>query len=202
MAFNLPSQGKIPQKVYIGFSGGVDSMAVAHYLMNRRNISLIFIDHGDNTNDHIAKNVVVNFAQENVIPLDLYHIEGKIPSGVSHEDYWRKYRYEVFHSYTDPVITCHHLDDCVETWVWSSLHGCGKIIPYQNKNVIRPYRMLKKQRFYNYCEHHGLTWYEDPDNLNTKYMRQTIRHELMSGIRKVSPGIDKVIRKKVVEDFS
>ena len=61
----------------------------------------------------------------------------------SQEEYWRDIRYDWLERCTErDVITGHHLDDCVETWVWSSMHGTGKIIPYsRNDRIFRPFRL-------------------------------------------------------------
>ena len=54
------------------------------------------------------------------------------PSGESLEEHWRNERYKFLHS-DDPVITGHNLDDVIEWYLFSSLHGQSKIIPSQSK---------------------------------------------------------------------
>jgi tRNA(Ile)-lysidine synthase len=118
----------------------------------------------------------------------------------SWEEYWRTQRYEWFHSFDVPIITCHHLDDCAETWIFTSLNGEGRIIPYANKNVIRPFRLNRKSEFTNWCRNKNVPWVEDISNEDTDYMRNFIRHEIIPKALVVNPGLHKVIRKKVLED--
>jgi tRNA(Ile)-lysidine synthase len=91
------------------------------------------------------------------------------------------------------------LDDCTETWIWSSLNGFGKVIPYRNMNVIRPFRMNRKYEFVDWCERKSIEWIEDKSNSDTKYMRNFIRHELMPKALVVNPGLYKVVAKVVKE---
>ena len=115
----------------------------------------------------------------------------------SMEEYWRNERYR-FLKGLGPVITCHHLDDCVETYVWSSLHGTPKVIPLVRDNVLRPFLTTRKQDFVYWCESHNVPWIEDESNKNTKYTRNYIRNEMMPHVLKVNPGIHTLV-KKIVE---
>lgn len=189
-------QGTIPRQVAVACSGGVDSMAVVDFLSSNHNLMLVFVHHGTETSEQ-AYDFVSKYSIDNNLPLYTKHINTDVPKGVSQEEHWRNERYDFFHSIPTSVITCHHLDDCVETWVWSSLHGQGKIIPYKHGNVIRPFRLNKKQEFLGWAHRHNVPWVEDQSNKDTCYMRNHIRHNMMPDILKVNPGIHKTIRKKV-----
>ena len=80
------------------------------------------------------------------------------------------------------------------------MHGQGKIIPYRNGNVIRPFRLTEKSQFVDWCKRHDVDWIEDQSNTDTKYMRNYIRHEVMPKILKINPGINKVVAKKVRQE--
>jgi tRNA(Ile)-lysidine synthase len=196
-------QGKLDREVYIACSGGVDSMAVADFLMKNHKVNLMFFDHGNETALEELR-----FLQERYHPsidhagmkLEIGNITRSKNKSESWEEYWRVQRYEWFHSFDFPIITCHHLDDCVETWIFTSLHGESRIIPYSNKNVIRPFRLNRKSEFTNWCRNKNVPWVEDTSNEDTGYMRNYIRHEIVPKALIVNPGIHKVIRKKVIED--
>jgi tRNA(Ile)-lysidine synthase len=115
----------------------------------------------------------------------------------SQEEYWRRERYD-FLSGLGPVVTCHHLDDCVETYIWSSLHGTPKVIPLTRNNVIRPFLTTRKQDLIYWCESHNVPWIEDESNKNSRYTRNYIRNELMPHALHVNPGLPKLV-KKIVE---
>lgn len=200
---NLPSQKPLPKddKVVIAFSGGVDSVAVAHYFIRKLpNVELAFVHHGTENSQNAYENTVVDFAKQYGVKLHTHFIDKDVPARSSSEDFWRSERYNFFHNFDCPVVTAHHLNDCVETWIWSCMHGNPRIIPYNNKNVIRPFRLLTKQKFIDYANHYTLNWSEDTSNTDTKYIRNYIRHEMVSHSKVVNPGIEKTIRKLILND--
>lgn len=194
----LQTTNKIEGKHYVAFSGGVDSVAAAHRLQRYLDIELIFIHHETDNSELAMNETVVPFSGKFNLKLNIHHIDTNIKKNESLENHWRNERYKVFHEYDGPVVTCHHLNDCVETWVWSAMHGNPRVIPYRNRNVIRPFLPLRKERFIQYANHHDLTWTEDSSNMNTKFTRNFIRHKMMDNVLKVNPGIYKTIRKKVL----
>jgi tRNA(Ile)-lysidine synthase len=193
-------QGPLNREVYAACSGGVDSMAVVDFLSRSHKVNLMFFDHGNELSKKEFEFVADFCADRPKIQMHLgVRVESKT-SGESWEEYWRNQRYAWFHSFHVPIITCHHLDDCVETWIWSSLHGEGKIIPYAHKNVIRPFRENRKSEFLSWCERNSVPWFTDESNTDTEFMRNFIRHELVERCLVVNPGLHKVIRKKIMND--
>jgi tRNA(Ile)-lysidine synthase len=188
--------GKIPRKVMVACSGGVDSMAVVDFLLRKHTVELLFVHHNTLTSC-VAYDFLSKYAISRNLKLHVHFIDAVKPARVSQEEHWRNERYKFFHSYDKPVITCHHLDDCVETWVWSSMHGEGKLIPHTNANVIRPFLSTRKAKFINWCTKNNVAWVEDASNDDTKYTRNYIRHELLPMVLKINPGIHKTIAKKV-----
>jgi tRNA(Ile)-lysidine synthase len=203
-------QGKLERNIYVACSGGVDSMAAVDFLRKNHNCTLLFFDHGTETStdakeflqDFISDKNKVYWKHPTATTLDIKfgNITRTKDKAESWEEYWRNERYAFFQSIGEEVITCHHLDDCVETWIWSSMHGKGKIIPYRNRKVVRPFRLNRKTEFVNWCRTHGVPWIEDTSNEDTNHMRNYIRKELMDKCLVVNPGLHKVIRKKVIED--
>lgn len=190
-------QGKLDREVWVACSGGVDSMSVVDFLSKNHKVNLMFFDHGTQTSKD-ARDFLLDNYYDTVSIGELNR--DKNPSE-SWEEYWRNQRYEWFHSFDVPIITCHHLDDCVETWIWSSLNGTGKIIPYSNRNVIRPFLLNRKSEFTNWCRNKNVSWIEDYSNQDVKYMRNFIRKELIDKCLVVNPGLHKVIAKKVSDQF-
>jgi len=194
--------GKMPSNVVIACSGGIDSMVVTHFLQQgRRNIKLAYFNH-DTLHSKRAQDFVEEFAHNNNLDLFLGRIKGT-KGKRSMEEFWRDERYDFFNRInTKFLITCHHLDDAVETWVMSAMHGKCKLIPYQRgSNIFRPFLMTSKKTIKDYADRKSLEWVEDPSNSRTEYIRNHIRHSLMPGILKVNPGIRTVIRKKLIETY-
>jgi tRNA(Ile)-lysidine synthase len=192
-------QGKLERKIYVAFSGGVDSVAAVDFLKRSHEVVLVFFHHG-NDYAEIEYDFVKKYAIENSLELICGFNNDVQKKGQSLEEFWRNARYKFFFSLNVQIITCHHLDDCVETWVWSSSHGDGKVIPYYNRTVYRPFRLTQKEDFLYWAEKNGLKWIEDESNKNEKFTRNYIRHTLLPAIRVVNPGISKVIAKKIRAD--
>jgi tRNA(Ile)-lysidine synthase TilS/MesJ len=75
------------------------------------------------------------------------------PPEKSTEEHWRDERYKFFRTFNMPVITGHNLDDVIEWFLFSSLHGQGKVMPYNNKNVIRPFISTSKRSLEDWCDY-------------------------------------------------
>jgi tRNA(Ile)-lysidine synthase len=193
-------QGNIPRTVYIACSGGVDSMAITDFLKRSHNVTLLYFHHGTIHGEESLK-FLRDYSRDHGLRLIYKIIDNPTPpKGMSIEDYWRQCRYAFFSEYTDaPIITCHHLDDCVETWIWSSMHGMGKLIPYRNNNVIRPFRTTRKSEFVKWCERNNVSWVQDPSNNDTKYIRNHIR-SMMPQLLVINPGIHTVVKKKIINE--
>jgi len=196
-------QGKLPRRLYIACSGGVDSMAIVDFLSRKHDVFVLYFNHGTE-HGHRAMQFVEKYCNEKDIPW-LTNIPDdnreKTPRE-SQEEYWRNIRYDWLERCTErDVITGHHLDDCVETWVWSSMHGTGKIIPYsRNNRIFRPFRLNRKRDLELWANLNNVPYLEDDSNTDTCYTRNYIRHDMMSNVLKVNPGIHKTIAKKVRED--
>jgi tRNA(Ile)-lysidine synthase len=196
----IVKQGPLPGRVYVACSGGVDSMAVLDFLRRKRTVEVLHFNHG-NTFAALEQEFVSDYCARNGIVHHHSGVHTQSQPTANREEWWRNQRYSWFDQYTDaPVITCHHLDDCVETWIWSSLNGTGKIIPYRRKNVIRPFRLTRKNELKLWCATNSIPWIEDPSNQESKFTRNYIRNQMMPHVLRVNPGIHTVVRRKIKAD--
>ena len=194
--------GKIPPTVTVACSGGIDSMAFVHFLLQgRRKINLAYFNH-DTQHSHKAEKFVENFASVNNLSLFIGRVKGR-KGKRSLEEFWRDERYDFLQrAGSNYTITCHHLDDCVETWLMSSFHGQSKLIPYhRDPNIYRPFLMTSKKSLKQYAESKNIEWVEDPSNARTEYMRNYVRHSMMPHVLKLNPGIRTMVRKKMIEIY-
>ena len=192
--------GKVPHNVTIACSGGVDSMVVCHFLkMGKRNIRLAYFNH-DTFHSQKAQDFVESISNKNNLDLTIGKVKG-VKGRRSMEEFWRDERYSFLEKLNSNfIITCHHLDDVVETWVMSSLHGMGKLIPYKRRsNIYRPFLMTSRKSIQEYANRKEVKWIEDPSNQQGTYMRNYVRHTMMPHILKINPGIRTTIRKKLIE---
>lgn len=187
----------LPKKITIACSGGVDSMAVVDFLKRKHDITIAYFHHGT---DHGEKafSFVANYCADNDLPMMYGQCRSEKDTKESQEEYWRRERYDFFKD-LGPVLTCHHLDDCVETYIWSALHGTPKVIPMIRNNVLRPFLTTRKDEFKSWCIRHDVPWIEDESNQDTKYMRNYVRNVLMPQALHVNPGLHTLV-KKIVEN--
>jgi tRNA(Ile)-lysidine synthase len=186
----------LPKQVIIACSGGVDSMAIVDFLSRKHAVTIAHFNHRTQNGEKAAQ-FVSEYCSDNNIPMLYGSPRSQKGTKESQEEYWRRERYD-FLSGLGPVITCHHLDDCVETYIWSSLHGTPKVIPLTRGNVLRPFLTTRKQDFIYWCESHNVPWIEDESNKNSRYTRNYIRNELMPHALRVNPGLHTLV-KKIVE---
>lgn len=194
--------GKIPNAVTVACSGGIDSMAVVHFLLQgRRRVNLAYFNH-DTQHSHKAQQFVENYANQKNLNLFIGRVKG-CKGKRSLEEFWRDERYDFLQRISSNyTITCHHLDDCVETWLMSSFHGQGKLIPFRrNESIYRPFLMTTKSSIKKYAENKRIDWSEDPSNQKTNFMRNHVRKNVMPQVLIVNPGIRTTIRKKLIENY-
>lgn len=189
------------KKVGLGFSGGKDSMGALEFLYNKgkRDVTLFVVDHNTPTGEKLKSFLPKVLKLYPKVNVELFKIKDTIPKGESKENFWRDQRYRFFHSFDIPIVTGHHLDDCVETWLFTSLHGNPKVIPFSNRNVIRPFLLFRKERLGSLSPYD--LFLNDDSNECLDYMRNRIRHKVIPEVLKVNPGIHKVISKKLLKKY-
>lgn len=189
------------QKFILAFSSGVDSVAVADfYKRGNKDFALAYFNHST-PNANKMEEFTINFANK----LGIKYYIGKISRDKfkteSMEEYWRNERYNFLNSFNTPIVTCHHLDDAVETWIFSCFHGNPKIIAPINQNIYRPFLLNKKEALINWAIQHNQTWIEDLSNKDIKFPRNRIRHNIVKEALQVNPGLYKVIKKKIMNGY-
>ena len=192
-------QGKIPRSIGVAVSGGVDSMAVLDFLSKNHEVTAYCFDHGTEYGKAALK-LVADYCRKKRIHIKTAHIVSEKPRGKSQEEHWRDERYAWFETIDQEIVMAHHLDDCMETWVFNMCHGTSHTIPYRHGNVIRPFRMTPKEELINWAVEHKVPYLEDHSNKDLKYNRNYIRYELMDRIKHVNPGLAKVIKKKIKDE--
>jgi len=196
---------------WLACSGGVDSIAVAHYLyLQRIEFRILHIHHGyQDINDKMC-DAVVNFAQDYGIEEYTIHLQSfkKIP-GESDESVMHKCRIKAYNQLSESIITCHHLDDCVESYLMNCFNGVGEYlpIPVETKldngyKIIRPFIMNSKADFIKHVNHyHFLKKYivEDPTNNDTSFRRNWIRNSIIPQCTDKGIGFKSLIRKRYLD---
>ncbi len=188
--------GNVPKGEFgIACSGGVDSMAILDFLIKgRHNPYVIYFNHNTEHGSE-AEKFVTNYCEENNLKLFIGRTDLNPKS--NKEKVWSDLRYEYFSQFDFPIITCHHLDDCVETYIFSCLRGFQSVIPYSKGNVIRPFLLNEKKVFESWCEQKGVPFIQDESNFSTDYSRNKIRHNIVPEALIVNPGLKTVVKKMI-----
>lgn len=122
--------------------------------------------------------------------------------GESLEEFWRLERLRFFKEQSGygPIVTAHHLDDAVEWWIFTSLHGDPRVMPVTNRDtgIVRPFLTTEKSELIDWCVKRSIPFIQDPSNNSRDYMRNRIRHDIMPHALSVNPGLKKVVRKKIM----
>ncbi|HRG18479.1 MAG TPA: tRNA lysidine(34) synthetase TilS [Flavobacterium lutivivi] len=110
----------------------------------------------------------------------------------------RNLRYDWFYTLLvnqnfDFIITAHHLDDCIETFLINFTRGTGLEgltgIPIQNDKVIRPLLAFSRDEIVAYAKQNDIKWREDSSNSTDKYWRNKLRHDVIPVLKELNPSL-------------
>ena len=93
----------------------------------------------------------------------------------------------------DFILTAHHADDNLETFLINLTRGSGLEgftgIPKMNVNIIRPLLPFSREEILHYADENQLEWREDASNASTKYVRNKIRHKIVPVLKEINPNL-------------
>jgi tRNA(Ile)-lysidine synthase len=93
------------------------------------------------------------------------------------------------------IATAHHQDDDLETMLINLSRGtgikglCG--IPPKNGRIQRPFLPFTRKDLSDYAAREGIKWRDDSSNLDTKYLRNAIRQQLIPTFVAAAPSARK-----------
>ncbi|MGX7666348.1 tRNA lysidine(34) synthetase TilS [Flavobacterium pedocola] len=198
---NLPFlKGK---KLLLAVSGGIDSMvllslfkqsgfdiAVAHCNFNLR---------GEESDGD--ENFVKTICRNSGIIFFVKHSDTKTYADshkLSIQLAARQLRYEWFGELMenegfDYLLTAHHLDDSLETFLINLTRGTGLEgltgIPQQNEKIVRPLLIFSREEIESYAKENAVKWREDSSNASDKYLRNKLRHDVVPVLKELNPNL-------------
>ena len=197
-------------KLIVGISGGADSVALVHLLINSGHIIEFahcnFELRGDNADADAL--FVQKLAERNNIKCHIkcfdtntYAKKHKISIQMAARDlryaWFETLRIERNAKY---IAIAHHLNDDVETFFINLIRGTGiKGLLGINKSInkiVRPLLFAKRKEIDHYILEHQLKFRIDKSNESTKYLRNKIRHQLLPLIKEINPNITDTITKE------
>jgi tRNA(Ile)-lysidine synthase len=199
-------------KVLVGVSGGADSIALLHILhkfSHIQNYSLIVshINHMARGKDSDADaGFVESVADKLKLPFYLKKIDvgiERLKLKTSFQDAARIIRYQFFEETLQSVgggriALGHTADDQVETILINIVRGTGLKglagIPQVRDCIIRPFLDIYRKDLEIYLKENDISFREDSSNLDKKYLRNRIRHDLIPHLETYNPGIKKCLQ--------
>ncbi len=90
----------------------------------------------------------------------------------------------------DFILTAHHLDDDLETFLINCSRGTGLKgltgIPEIKDSLIRPLLNFSRDEIVAYANQNDIKWREDSSNAGTQYLRNALRHEVIPQWKKTN----------------
>ena len=189
------------KKLLLAVSGGIDSMVLLDLFYKLRfDICIVHCNFQLRGKESDADEMLVRkTCQDSYIPYFIesfdtleFAKENKLSIQLSA----RKLRYDWFQEIIslgfDYVLTAHHLDDNVETFLINFTRGTGLEgltgIPAQNGNIIRPLLPFSREEIENYAQANQIQWREDSSNASDKYFRNKLRHNIVPTLKELNTG--------------
>ncbi len=101
----------------------------------------------------------------------------------------------------DYVVTAHHANDNLETFLINLTRGAGleglSGIPVLNGTIVRPLLFFSREQIKSYALRQNISWKEDESNTDTKYLRNKIRHTMIPILEEINPNMLESFTKSV-----
>lgn len=198
---NLPFlNGK---KLLLATSGGIDSMVLVN-LCHQSKLDFTvahcnFQLRGEESDED--ENFVKNQIEKLQFPIFIQRFDTKAfaeQNKLSIQVVARNLRYEWFYTLLanhnfDYILTAHHLDDSLETFLINFTRGSGLDgltgIPEQNDKIVRPLLAFSRKEIEAFAKENQITWREDSSNASDKYLRNKLRHDVIPILKELNPSL-------------
>jgi tRNA(Ile)-lysidine synthase len=181
------------KNILVAVSGGPDSLALvalikAYSYKTKSKIFYALVDHNIRKNSSNEAQSVKKLLKKHQITLNILKNKKLIDRNIQSKA--REVRYELLVNFCkkkriNTILTAHNFEDQVETFFirlsrGSGLHGLAsmKQVTKLNKTItlVRPLLEFKKHDLIKISKLIFGTYYKDPTNKNTKYLRTRIRN--------------------------
>ena len=194
----------------VGVSGGPDSLALSYItnsLKNKSKFKFFFalVDHGIRKNSNTEALKVKDLLKNHKIKLEILRNKKKIKNNIQKNA--RDIRYQLLEGFckkkkAKSLLMAHHQDDQVETFLIRLSRGSGVegLSSMQEMTtlrsgirLIRPLLEFNKKTLKNIAKQAFGKVFNDPSNVNKKYLRTNIR-SLKSNLVNKGINIEKIVR--------
>jgi tRNA(Ile)-lysidine synthase len=190
------------KKLLLAVSGGLDSMVLVHLLQQLDfAISIAHCNFNLRGNESDGdEDLITTYAKKNNLPFFVTHFDTALfasDNKLSIQVAARQLRYLCFDELLrendlDHLLTAHHLDDSLETFLINFTRGTGLEgltgIPQQNGKIVRPLLPFTRNEILAYAEENDIQWREDSSNASDKYLRNKLRHDIVPILKALNPS--------------
>ena len=191
------------KKLLLATSGGIDSM-VLFYLCHQLNLDIRvahcnFQLRGDESDED--EDFVKSQTEKLQIPIFIKKFDTKSfaqQQKSSIQVVARNLRYDWFNTLLinndyDYILTAHHLDDSLETFLINFTRGSGLDgftgIPEQNGTIVRPLLPFSRTEIEIFAKENNVEWREDSSNASDNYLRNKLRHNVIPILKELNPSL-------------
>ncbi|WP_256123635.1 MULTISPECIES: tRNA lysidine(34) synthetase TilS [Stenotrophomonas] len=202
----LPPAPDLPAPVLVGFSGGLDSTVLLHWLaqspvQRAAGLHAVHVHHGLQADaDRWAAHCEAVCAAWS-IPLQVVRVEVPRDSGEGLEAAARHVRREAFARVLpegEHLALAHHRDDQAETFLLRALRGSGvdglaairAHAPFAAASIWRPLLQHPRSDLRAHALAHALHWIEDPSNASDAADRNFLRLHVLPLLQQRWPQAD------------
>ncbi|MFT4045464.1 MAG: tRNA lysidine(34) synthetase TilS [Solimonas sp.] len=198
MKIELPECGP-RARVWVAFSGGLDSSVLLHLLRERqvRNLRAVHVHHGLQKSADDWVRHARRACRELGVPLTVKRVSVR-DAGEGPEAAARAARYAAFAALLrdgDLLATAHQRDDQAETVLLRALRGTGvaglaampALAPLGKGRLWRPLLDTPRAALRAWAEARSLRWIDDPHNADARYARSYLRAEIVPRLERHWP---------------
>lgn len=193
--------------ILLAVSGGIDSVAMLNLFLDTGHSSgVVHCNFRLRGNDSDEDEIFVrNLAALHNLPFFVRRFETRAyaqEKGISVQVAARELRYACFeeirqkHGFSKIAIA-HNSDDAIETFFINLLRGTGirglTGIKSRSGSIIRPLLFASRAMIEDYAKQTSMAFRIDKTNLDSKYTRNYIRHEIIPRLEKLNPGFRKTM---------
>ena len=184
-----------PSRYVVAFSGGLDSTVLLHALVPLREelrvpLLAIHVDHGLQQDSGAWSKHCRGVAERLGVDFLSRSVEVQLESGKGPEASARDARYNALHSelrFGDWLMSAHHREDQVETLLLNLIRGSGPmgiagigiIRRFGPGWLVRPLLESSRNELLEYANREALSWVEDPSNIDRRFDRNFLRHDIL-----------------------
>lgn len=195
-------------RIYIGYSGGVDSHVLLHLCASitkfKDRITAVYVHHGLQAEAESWARHCEKTAKILGVDFIVLRVNAVASPGESPEEAARNARYLALKSLigvNDMLMVAQHRDDQLETVLLQLFRGGGlrglsampEIMAFGQGVMLRPLLNVSKLAIDNYARVQGLSWVDDPSNLSHDYDRNFLRNAVLPLLKQRWPACDKTV---------